>query len=491
MLGLRNALTRYNPVYTGVVTSGLEHWYKLDEDNLGPLEDSVGGLNMTTYMGQSLDYDGVVDHSRTENPVIHTYLGGASAFSCGARVYRNTSSGDDGVLCGAYYRRPFSLILTVSNKVQLNVINSSGSTEYVWLSTQGLQQNGEWIDIFFLFDAPSGSFRCYMNGGELDGSWDSTPPTDFTLIDYSGTESRVIVGARSNDGGVSVINTLDGLVWRAWFCAEVLSVAEAQSATSDPPNSIPAGKTGCCWTLDDGAGTTATDHWNSEVLTHNHSTIATAWSNGAKDQVLYQKCLGLGEYTNDGPGVSQGAGDTDLHAVNADFNLPAGEFTIDLWIKIPDKITDNKYIIGTRSSGGTNQGISVLTTTLLSLGFKVRVDGGSVDSLYPSTASTDWQHIFITHIVSGGVSGAVRLYVASAAESSVSLDDETATSGDFFDLSHSGQKLALFANAANLIGGTVDDCAIGDIKVYSRVLSAEEMDHNHNETKGNFGWIGK
>ncbi len=34
MLGLRNALTRYNPVYTGVVTSGLEHWYKLDEDNL-------------------------------------------------------------------------------------------------------------------------------------------------------------------------------------------------------------------------------------------------------------------------------------------------------------------------------------------------------------------------------------------------------------------------------------------------------------------------
>lgn len=481
---LGNNLVASAPPLDEIVTSSLLNWWPMNENVSGPLIDKVGGYNLDTYMGQSLDYDGVVDYSLTPDPVWYDEFNGVSNLTIGIRLYRETEDGDDRVLGGGYYGRPCLVQALIYGKLKFSVYGLG--SDYNWTSTNdGVIPTGQWCDIVIIFDPGNSSFSAYIDGVSIPGSWNITPPTYFTLTTYSTRDSdrsKLALGAGSDDGFATLKSFLNGRLSRAFVTSDVLSLDDARELLIGDHTTVATPSDGFFWILDDGIGTTTDDYWQSYSINHIHGAITNSWDNGSRDATIQQKVLGRGEYTSALPGI-RFDGNGKLYANNASFNLPVGDITFEFWIKNDLMPSGARWLLDTRGDNTTSssRGFSIIDLPGTGFGFPINSGEGGTTILIPTVYSSEWRHCFVTINMA---TDTAALYVATASKTSFNMEDSDTLSG-MIGLHDSSQEFFIGIDRADILP-VVDPTLLGALRLYNDILTSEEMEKNHKIERGNY-----
>jgi len=203
----------------------------------------------------------------------------------------------------------------------------------------------------------------------------------------------------------------------------------------------------------------------------------TSWDDMVKSKPA---SINNATFTNQKGGYIEldGTNDDVTIANDADFTMPAGDWTLCIWCADLGGNADKRHIIGTY---GANPRWIIRDTDDGAAGWAFMTKSASAG--WNRTYSTvdiqdtddEWHYLVVTGS-SGGGSGSIKLYtdgVDTSLSSSYALESITRTTTTIY-----------MGNAAG--GGHDLEGNIASVAIYNRVLTAAEVKQNYNATKGRF-----
>ena len=476
---LRTASTR------AVVSAGLVHDWRMDEDLLGPLVDRVGGFNLTTEMGQALDYvPGDYSRETGATDYLMDWLHGKNTLTFGVLLSKDVNQGKAGP--GGYYGRPLCLLLDGTHTLRCYW---SDNQQHDWTLTA--PSLGAWHTIVFQLDIPSGTARCWVNGAPVTLTLSTTFPTGLTFnVPANASYRKWYIGASSSSLTSHVTDgPTNAKFGRMFATSALLTLEQAETLLRGAPADFPTLPDGHIFVLDTEGPTVTCKRNGVSTLTHTAAALNTNWANGARLVVPYpQKALGRGVYgggqgvgfQTTGPFSRATASYGPLAApITANVLPTSGDFTVEVWARQVGAPAANATLLWLRSSAGDSDGVRLFTTGTSATVFAM-VEGGTdpqlVMNLTAAQHANQWRHYVLVY------TGGQARWFWFAPES----DTETAGTA-LTTLTHpgsTGQRMALGASGDG--SAPCDNGQVGRVLIYNRALSAAERLANHKAMRGSY-----
>ena len=424
--------TASNAVPSCPSTAQLQHHWKLDETSgSNTAYDSIGACNGTLYnspawvtgrIGGGLALNGTSQFVTVPNdPSLNIGIGD---FSISLWMQRNDDpAGNKRLLYkGAGSATDIGYCIAGSN-TYLQLLISNGVTRLPLTCT--IPSLNQWHHYVFTINRSSGKVKSYLNGvyqAELDIS-------NFGNISNT---KNLLIGALDSAGSLAWPGKIDDIR----IYGRILAASEIAYLVADAS---------AYWKLDDGAGYGASDCiGRSAGVLQNNPT----WITGKFGCAL--ELNGINQFVS----VSNNS---------SDLNIGTGDFSISLWMQRNDDPAGNKRLLYKGASSATDIGYCIAgSNTYLQLLISNGVTRLPLTCTIPSL--NQWHHYVFTINRS---SGKVKSYLNGGYQSST---DVGAFSG--VDISNTAD---LLIGAANNSGWLAWPGEVDDVRIYKRVLSAEEV----------------
>lgn len=449
------------PVRDGIDSGLVGHW-KLDETSGTTAGDSSGnllngsmqgGLDATSdsadgKIGTSLVFDGVDDGIQIANsPSLENF----TAFSLSAWVYPTASAQGSG---SRVISKPDG-----GSGDNYNLGFGNTGTSWFRIETDGDNQTeilgnalplNEWTHITGTWD--SKNMRLYENGVEVSAS----PVAKTGIIDADG--SPLSIGTHTNS---PADRRFPGRIDDARVYDRVLSEAEI-TALYELGNNEDSSLVGH-WTLDDLSGTTAADSSGTgNIGTLTNFDTPPAWtSSGIVDSSL----------------IFDGTDDRILVPHDASIAFRNVTLTLATWFHLDSAMTNGEIqtFFIKNGSAGYNPRFELYYSNATDYIVRFIPSSGGAGVRSSSTIATDitgeWHHAAITF---DPTSGAYQFYIDGVADTSGTVG----TPGGY---ANGAGNLIIGANSSS----TFFDGRLDDMRMYTRVLSATEINAIHKLGIGN------
>jgi hypothetical protein len=285
----------------------------------------------------------------------------------------------------------------------------------------------QWHHFAFTVDRVSGKAKLYMNG---------IYQTELNVSAYNGVNISnnrdLFIGAVTNTGSLAWPGKVDDIriYKRVLTSGEIAASASSASA---------------CWRLDDGSGTAVTDCiGRSPGILQN----SPAWTTGKLGGALALNGINQFVLVNSNP---------------SDLNIGTGDLSVSLWMQRSNDAVINKRLLYKGASaineiGYAVSGSNTALTLLISNGVTRILTSCSIPSL------DQWHHFVFTV---DRASGKAKLYMNGIYQTE--LDISAYSVGDI------SNSLALSIGAAGSGGYLAWPGKVDDVRIYKRVLAADEV----------------
>lgn len=458
----------------GVVSLGLTHDWGMGEDLIGPLTDRVGGANLTTSLGQSLDYipgDYSMETGATDFQL--SFLNGKTKATCGFLVRKDANQGKIGP--GYYYGRPFCLGLDANHLWRV----LTNAAEINWIVNSALcPATGAWMTAVFRLDIPNALWETSFNGSVVANSPSRTPAANETINVPANNHRKLVLGNTSSSSSSWVSSSpIDGKIGRMFITSDLLTLPQAESILRDAPANFPTLSDGHIYLLDTQGATATCKRDGVSTLTHSIAAASNWTSGGAQPANCPQKALGRGLYAGR-PGLNfqVGAQASAYASRAAGAYLNNGDSTVECWVRLADSTTYTETLLWIRESGGNNNGFRVFSTSGGVISFLI--DGATAQAqsnVLAATHAYGWVHL--AAVTTGNN---CELFYALPGETAMTSLGTTAIGGPPYSAS------AVIYVGSDASGNQCRNAEVGRTLVYSRALTAAEIASNHMAMRGDY-----
>lgn len=406
----------------------------------------TGATKTIGKLGQGLNFDGSSDYVSVTNAITLV-----SPYSVSMWFYPRQIGPSRGLIDGG------TGVLTILDGSRIQIVANSAGTFRTWCNkTFTADDLNKWWHLTYIVNSTTNAslWKCYLNStnvGVVDSDSSGTykePTTSWTLGAYYNNSYWF-------DGVLDDVRIYNRAISDSEI-KELYNLGVATKINKSPTNSLTSGLVGY-WTFDGAdtywssatAGTVTDKSGNNNTGTLTNMSRSTSPAMGKLGQAF--KFDGADDYV------------TSARVFN---NLP---FTLSGWVKSDG--SKKGTIVGESASAGTYY-VSIGINNDGKAYANWQYNGALQQANGTSNISNKWSLITATYYSTGGFNSSMDLYVNGILESSSS---DFNMAGIFSQFNNTAIGRVSTSTPANYMNGSLDD-----VRIYSRVLSADEIQQLYN-----------